>query len=352
MRRALTLLKRHIQLLYLFFTGLAVFAISLDTVSYPGFVAKYAGIDARILTLITLFLVPFVVRYRKKRLSNVESSLLRINNYILLPLSFILTATLTAIEASMYPNFVFTFFHIHYNLVFFLFIANIATSLAYIDRALLKKKLGVFLFVGSLILIFSGLMIRVWPADAFLIFSKEDGLFENLQVILYLAASLFFMLGAIKSYRQMPAIKTLVLIGLSVMLFFVAGEEISWGQRIFNIEIPKIAMEYNAQKEINLHNIKGITAYQYMYYIVFSFVLLSAWVFEKRLTKKFRILRNLFPKWYLSLFFLPIFVFYVHMNFLNGSRWEWQEFAELMLSLGLFLYAQGQFTQHSRVLRK
>ena len=33
------------------------------------------------------------------------------------------------------------------------------------------------------------------------------------------------------------------------------GEEISWGQRIFNIETPGFLAEANAQKETNLHNL-------------------------------------------------------------------------------------------------
>lgn len=37
-------------------------------------------------------------------------------------------------------------------------------------------------------------------------------------------------------------------------LFFGAGEEISWGQRIFHIESSKFFNENNSQKETNLHN--------------------------------------------------------------------------------------------------
>ncbi len=33
------------------------------------------------------------------------------------------------------------------------------------------------------------------------------------------------------------------------------GEEISWGQRIFNIETPWFLAEANAEKETNLHNL-------------------------------------------------------------------------------------------------
>ncbi len=39
------------------------------------------------------------------------------------------------------------------------------------------------------------------------------------------------------------------------MFLFGAGEEISWGQRIFNIETPEFFKKHNAQKEMNLHNL-------------------------------------------------------------------------------------------------
>jgi hypothetical protein len=43
-----------------------------------------------------------------------------------------------------------------------------------------------------------------------------------------------------------------VLFGLAFL--FGAGEEISWGQRIFNIESSEFFKQYNAQGETNLHN--------------------------------------------------------------------------------------------------
>src|SRR5688500_16187413 len=40
-----------------------------------------------------------------------------------------------------------------------------------------------------------------------------------------------------------------------MVCLFGAGEEISWGQRVFDIETPSSLMERNAQKELNLHNL-------------------------------------------------------------------------------------------------
>ncbi len=47
----------------------------------------------------------------------------------------------------------------------------------------------------------------------------------------------------------------LLLLILSIMFFFGAGEEISWGQRIFNLQTPEYLSNINDQNEPNIHNI-------------------------------------------------------------------------------------------------
>jgi len=38
-------------------------------------------------------------------------------------------------------------------------------------------------------------------------------------------------------------------------LFFIAMEEISWGQRLLGINAPRLFAQYNSQEEINIHNL-------------------------------------------------------------------------------------------------
>ena len=52
-----------------------------------------------------------------------------------------------------------------------------------------------------------------------------------------------------------PLIFLLTTIGGAAIFFFGAGEEISWGQRIFGVETPEWMEEHNRQKEMNLHNL-------------------------------------------------------------------------------------------------
>lgn len=86
-------------------------------------------------------------------------------------------------------------------------------------------------------------------------FAKEDGAIEN-------ATAAFLLMGSILMIRRLFVIKnraglwfivTTAVVALAFL--FVAGEEISWGQRIFNVESSEFFSEYNAQGETNLHNL-------------------------------------------------------------------------------------------------
>jgi len=46
-----------------------------------------------------------------------------------------------------------------------------------------------------------------------------------------------------------------LLIGISILFFLASGEEISWGQRIFNFSTPEYLSSINDQNELNIHNI-------------------------------------------------------------------------------------------------
>ena len=74
----------------------------------------------------------------------------------------------------------------------------------------------------------------------------EDGLLEYLTFAVSLIASILFVLCSFLGNRF------LMFLGCAWFLF--AMEEISWGQRIFNFDVPKFFTENNYQQEISLHN--------------------------------------------------------------------------------------------------
>ena len=81
---------------------------------------------------------------------------------------------------------------------------------------------------------------------------QEDGPIENSQAVLYFLSSIGFILIHIKNSKNWWYL------ALALLLFFLAGEEISWGQRLLNIATPAWELKHNVQSEMNLHNINGI----------------------------------------------------------------------------------------------
>ena len=88
----------------------------------------------------------------------------------------------------------------------------------------------------------------------------EDHYFENVGAISLFVTSILFLYGfriARKSLDKtwVSLIKQLVYLGLALLFFFGAGEEISWGQRIFGFKTPQALAQVNKQDELNLHNL-------------------------------------------------------------------------------------------------
>lgn len=85
---------------------------------------------------------------------------------------------------------------------------------------------------------------------------REDSVLENLTAVFLFCASVVLFVRLLKGYQKKPWTWSLGLGFMALAFFFGAGEEISWGQRIFGIESSEYFQENNAQGETNLHNIK------------------------------------------------------------------------------------------------
>ena len=77
----------------------------------------------------------------------------------------------------------------------------------------------------------------------------ENQFFELGTSFLFLLTSILFL----KSYLYN---KNIFLLLLSILLFFGAGEELSWGQNLLGFKTPVELSKINVQKEFNLHNIE------------------------------------------------------------------------------------------------
>lgn len=106
-----------------------------------------------------------------------------------------------------------------------------------------------------LVMIAIGFIFFQTNRDRFDWYVAEDNLVEWITVVGLLMSSAicfyrFFTLFRVKRWWFL-----LVTFLLGLFLFFAAGEEISWGQRIFGIESSEYFQKNNAQGETNLHNL-------------------------------------------------------------------------------------------------
>lgn len=86
-------------------------------------------------------------------------------------------------------------------------------------------------------------------------FTTEDGPIEWGTAIMLFAVSMTALFKLITFWKHKSALWKFGFIMFTLLFFFAAGEEISWGQRIFNIETSEFFMEHNRQKETNFHNL-------------------------------------------------------------------------------------------------
>jgi hypothetical protein len=84
---------------------------------------------------------------------------------------------------------------------------------------------------------------------------QEDGPIEWSQFVGFLGASIGFALAAWRLLVRGDRLGAALLAIGALGIFGIAGEEISWGQRILGLDTPEALTAINHQHEINIHNI-------------------------------------------------------------------------------------------------
>lgn len=97
-------------------------------------------------------------------------------------------------------------------------------------------------------------VIFVVSRPYFYLLQQEDHLIEWAQFALCLFTAIAAGV-AVWRIRFSPRLAGAFLVLLALGCFFLAGEEISWAQRVIGVETPAVLAEANRQSETNLHNI-------------------------------------------------------------------------------------------------
>ena len=168
---------------------------------------------------------------------------------------------------------------------------------------------------------------------------SEDGPLEWLQFFEYLLSSFlaFFIYLRRKKKKEINSLIWLLIAFLSLV---IAGEEISWGERLTGIGITTIS-DLNVQGETNLHNLPFF--HNYLLDPVFEISCIFLGWFGWRKFKNI----NALPSKEMSLYFLFVALFYFYFDISWASTTEQirndQEIFEFLLSSGIFLHSLKNF---------
>ncbi len=191
------------------------------------------------------------------------------------------------------------------------------------------------------------LMAAQFPL-AYIVATYEDMVGEWAQVFLFAATLLLSTRVACYNsrYRLFFAI-------LALACFYVVGEEISWGQRIFNLTTPEFFETHNLQNETNLHNFFtgpiNTTLKQTLEYLIALGLVVYGLLYPLLVAVRWRL-----ALWFNNkglphppLYLWPFFVLsaYLELGFISFNE---AEIAEILIPLALAIMT----TNYLLVLRK
>lgn len=110
------------------------------------------------------------------------------------------------------------------------------------------------------IIIMLGMIAIVPVPDLFVWITAENSVMEWLQFLLILISSLIFVRLSLGLFQSRQAMIGALYLAMALGTFFVAGEEIAWGQHIFGWSTPEALEAVNVQQETTLHNISSAHA--------------------------------------------------------------------------------------------
>lgn len=145
----------------------------------------------------------------------------------------------------------------------------IAKSIAF--KLSRKKILAIYFFPYIITCVFAILLVYNKTRLFALMLLKENSLVENLTFITLFLSFLYSikLINKIKVKTNGRIFKLIIGL-LSLTFFFIAMEEIAWGQQFFNFATPENFQKINVQGEVTLHNIKGLQGKSEIFRLAFG----------------------------------------------------------------------------------
>ncbi len=196
----------------------------------------------------------------------------------------------------------------------------------------------------------TGLLLVFFYPDQFENFVREDGIVETCTALLLFFTSLLLLEHLLSGKIKYAPIKALVTFVLAVVFIFGAGEEISWGQRIFHFSSGEFFMENNTQGETNLHNlmvhgfkINKLIFGQLLTVLLVIHLFLTPYLYAK--LQGFRELANQLAipigKYHHALYFTVVLILIFIIP--SGKKWELFELSFSSILFLIFLFPVNKF---------
>ncbi|MDZ7360019.1 MAG: hypothetical protein ONB46_04735 [candidate division KSB1 bacterium] len=214
-----------------------------------------------------------------------------------------------------------------------------------------RQTMLISLIVPALVMLL-GAATALMGKEVYKWFTGEDGVAENLQVLFFTLAFFLCFPVIARLWKSGAKLFALMYLVLSLGLFFIIGEELSWGQRIFGWETSEEMKAINKQEETNIHNIEGIGdkikwihVVMGAYGTILPLILLRAQISARPLDA----VSLLVPHFTLLPYFLSTLLWRLQANLWKPPKslyfviTEYSEVMELVLAVAFFVFLLFQF---------
>lgn len=233
-------------------------------------------------------------------------------------------------------------------LLIFLGSKKVLSKLVYL--ALNNKKISkIFIFLSPIILSVLLILLRLSIGlEAWKKTNTEGGFIEYGTSLAFLLAAIFaFPIGKFFIEQKKKALGYIYYL-ICAGTFVVGMEEISWGQKLIGFESTEFFQNYNSQEEITLHNLIWINEYLDKGLMFVALIAGISWLVYRLISrvKYNRYAKFIIPSWFLSSFFIIVFLFFYLVEYViiwNSTIENFQESVELIFSLGGLCFVLTNF---------
>ncbi len=328
------------------FLLLSIGLYAAESFMYYGFLAKYLLFYPEVIAVSTGF---FLIITRIKGIFPTKVILFCIVSAII---CLICASVFGFINQNTHPNFIFSRISIHPELLGRLGLILSGFSLLSASLRFIRGNMTFLLLIFPFWLLAAVTVFWLYYPEIYDFFKIEDSGIEYFTFFAYIMTSIFGVLG-LKAFRKRAAgsagVKTLGTIVYSMIIigaFFVAGEEVSWGQRFIGFETPPDIKAVNDQNEFNLHNTPQFMEKIYYMYVIITLIALTGKTLLNFLISVFKnqqllkTLRFFTPRAELSGFFIVVLFFALSrlIDFIPEYPNYPEETIEFILGLGIMIH--------------